>query len=47
MSEVTGGIFFSNLFGAAASTANTDTNPSDVRGTVVGIGQAVQGRVWS
>ncbi|WP_321955764.1 beta strand repeat-containing protein [Paraburkholderia bannensis] len=45
MSEITAGIFFSNLFGAATSAANAGTNPTDVRGTVVGIGQAVQGGV--
>ncbi|CAM2198502.1 protein of unknown function (plasmid) [Paraburkholderia kururiensis] len=45
MSEITAGVFFSNLFGAAASAANAGTNTQDVVGTAVGIGQAVQGGV--
>ncbi|MBN3758253.1 hypothetical protein G3N95_35440, partial [Paraburkholderia sp. Tr-20389] len=45
MSEITAGIFFSNLFGTASSSANAGTNTTDVLGTFVGIGQAVQGGV--
>lgn len=45
MSEMTAGIFFTNLFNAATGAANAGSNPTDVLGTAVGIGQALQGGV--
>jgi hypothetical protein len=45
MSEMTAGIFFTNLFNATTGAENAGSNPTDVLGTVVGVGQAVQGGV--
>jgi hypothetical protein len=43
MSEITPLVYFRNFFGATASAVNADTNPADTLGTVVGVGQSVQG----